>query len=60
MQAFDDAADGERFLDDGAEVGTGTFAAVAERQLDAIETLVNEVLLQRLVVLEVLLGTCRA
>ncbi len=54
MQAFDDAADRERLFDDGAEIGAGAFAAVAQHQLGAFETLVHKVLLQRLVVLEVL------
>ena len=55
MQRIERGAHGQRFLDDAAKIGAGTFRAVRQNERGVLQAGIDEIVLQRLPVLEVLL-----
>ena len=56
MQRIEGGPDAQRFVDDGAQIGAGPLLTVAEDESGALEPGFDEIVLERLVVLEILLG----
>ena len=56
MQAVEDLADLPRLVDDGAKIGAGELLAGGERQHRLLEAALDQIILERPLVLQVLLG----
>ena len=56
MQRIQGAPHLERLLNDGAQIAAGAFAAVGQGQRGAIKARINEIILERLAILQILLG----